>query len=808
MKPDSISRFRKERFLLSMSEDKFRDEVVRPLFLRQGLKDGRDLCGPLEKGKDTIFITEDRLGMVDLYAVQTKRGTLNMSRTAAENVVEAITQLKTALATPVTILSHHRKMFPSKMFLCCSGKINDGAQHHILEEVHDPRVVFLGADELIPRIDECFHELWLGIDSEVFPYLRAVIRMVETATDDAAYTDIVPEGTVLDAATDSMFVPLRLHRSTLKPQTRLGQVTQVMHFEDLPVTGVVSRRERLILILGDAGSGKSTSMKRLAYVLATRGLQSTGKFTIPILIRATEILASSFSILTDCLVASTERLMSSNAAPFSSEDLSSGRLVVLIDALDELGNDDSRKAVIAKARSFHKDNPLCQVIITSRDYAFIRDIQDLSDYTQFQLSPINHKQAEQILQRFEKKKCLPAEKCKEILRRIEEVHGMELNPLLVTVFAATTDYSRKDIPANITELFKKFTEMMLGRWDRSKGLGQQYHAPLKDFLLQRIAYEMHRRRRTSIPVGEFRQIVQSELTNRGHKANIDQLLDEMLIRSGLVRIVGESVEFRHHLLQEFFAGRGIPQPELLENYVIEEWWQRAVVFYFGERPNESRSFEMIMKALTSKTPQELYTAAVSVGLSLQACYLLQLDEKMKIYPWVVEVLAHGGKDVAKMCGQERKFPLTTFVVYYLLGKDSVACEVLNERFDQIVERVLPTQMKPEDAEAVTFWLIVGLIEIGQLEKAKKLVKQFHPKDVRFILAIHMGCVLLDYLGMATKEQRKAASEIAHSLDHIIIGLRQQLIGEFKSHLLEIRKGRIHAIELPEATQSETEGKEV
>lgn len=808
MKPDAISRFRKERFLLAMSEDTFRDEVVRPLFLRQGLKDGRDLCGPLEKGKDTVFLTEDKLGIVDLYAVQTKRGALNMSRKVTESVVEAITQLKTALATPVTMLSQHRKIYPSKVFLCCSGKVNDSAQNHILSEVRDPRVAFLGSEELIPRIDEHFHELWLGIDSEAFPYLRAVMRMVEVATDDAAYSGIVPEGAVLDAATDNMFVQLRLHRSTLKPQTRLGQVTQVMQFEELPVTGVISRRDRLVLILGDAGSGKSTSMKRLAYVLASRGLQSAGEFKIPILIRATEIWASSSKSLTDCLIASAKRLINSNNASFSNEDLSNGRLVVLVDALDELGNDDSRRAVIEKARSFHKDNPQCQVIVTSRDYAFIHDLQSLSDFTQFHLSPINHKQAQQILQRLERKRSLPAEKCKEILRRIEEVHGMELNPLLVTVFAATTDYSRRDIPANITELFKKFTEMMLGRWDRSKGLGQQYHAPLKDFLLQRVAYEMHRRQRTTIPVEELRRIIYLELTNRGHKADIDQILDEILNRSGLVRVVSDSVEFRHHLLQEFFAGRGIPHPELLENYVVEEWWQRAVVFYFGERPNELRGFDMIIKALTSKTPQENFTAAMSVGLSLQACYLLPLDEKTKIYPWVLVKLAQVCKDVAGVCGQERKYPLTTFIAYYLLGRDSVACEVLNERFDQIVERALLPDMKPEDSEVVEFWLIVGLIEIGQLEKAKVLLKKYHPKDVRLLLAIHLGCVLLEHLRVATKEQCNAASEIARSLNAVIVPLREQLIGEFKSHLLEIRKGKIHAIEPPDATQTEIEGEQV
>ncbi len=72
LKAETISRFKKERFLLSMSEDKFRDEVVRPLFLRQGLKDGRDLCGPFEKGKDAVFVAEDQLGMKDVWTAPLK----------------------------------------------------------------------------------------------------------------------------------------------------------------------------------------------------------------------------------------------------------------------------------------------------------------------------------------------------------------------------------------------------------------------------------------------------------------------------------------------------------------------------------------------------------------------------------------------------------------------------------------------------------------------------------------------------------------------------------------------------------------
>ena len=89
--PESISRFKKERFLLSLSEDMFRDTVVRPLFLRQGLQDGRDVCGVNEKGKDAIFVSVDELGIENLYVIQTKKGTITMSRRVGDNLIEAIT---------------------------------------------------------------------------------------------------------------------------------------------------------------------------------------------------------------------------------------------------------------------------------------------------------------------------------------------------------------------------------------------------------------------------------------------------------------------------------------------------------------------------------------------------------------------------------------------------------------------------------------------------------------------------------------------------------------------------------------------
>lgn len=183
MKVDNISRFKKERFLKCLSEDDFRDKVVRPLLLRLGFTDGRDLCGPNEHGKDSVFGEVDRLGFHTILAVQTKKGSLNLASKATNNLIEAITQLKTALDTSVILLVPKSKVRPNKAILCASGKVNLAAREHIIDEVKNPNIQFLDSDDLIPLIDRHFPELWLGIDTDMLPYLRMVIARISGSSE-------------------------------------------------------------------------------------------------------------------------------------------------------------------------------------------------------------------------------------------------------------------------------------------------------------------------------------------------------------------------------------------------------------------------------------------------------------------------------------------------------------------------------------------------------------------------------------------------------------------------------------------------
>lgn len=795
MRVDNISRFKKERFLKSLSEDDFRDQVIRPFFLRTGFTDGRDLCGPGEHGKDAIFIEQDRLGFMQVLAVQTKKGNMNLAGKAHSNIVEAVTQLKTAISTTVVLLKDRKKVTPNRAILCASGKINDAARDHILTQVGNPNIQFLDVEDLIPVIDEKMPELWLGIDADILPYFKAIKHFTigdgEIELRGGTKPDVVLQG----AASDDVFVSLNLHRTTIKLKKYRGKTIEVPHFEEFPLTSIIGKKSRRVLIIGEAGSGKSTSLLRVAYVIASKGFEDDPNYKIPILLKSIDILKNKPIDLVEYCDQTTKTLANTTKSSFTLKDLSDGRVVLLIDALDELPTDDDRRFVLDLIEHFGSAYPKTQIILTTRPYRFISELSQLKRYEDFRICPISWKQAEKIVTTVTAHRKIPKAQSQELLRRLEKIHGIELNPLLVAVFAATNDYTKQDIPANITELFKKFTELMLGRWDESKGLKHQYQAPLKDFVLTRIAFQMHGQKKTSILREEAEKIVQHELQARGHEADTELILSEIFDRSGLFRVSGCEIEFRHHLLQEFFAGRGIESPEFVKAIVTDEWWKRALVFYFGANPDKIDLLKGVIEAVSGIDTEKLLQAATTVGLALQACYLSPVVEKIEIWKWVVLALGIAQKKCLELFDPKAKYPQSSMIHYYLYSRDSVALSHLKSNISNLnawsKEQAIGEEELPE---IKLFWLIVGLIECGDIGEAEKLTRSFHPKDMKLLMAIHLSSYLAHEIRPLPNKEKEYAKAIYTRLDSKIEPYKAQLLKEIGSTLLEIRNGEIKAID--------------
>ena len=661
--------------LSRMSEQDFRDVVVRPLFLTLGYHDGRELHGADEEGKDLLFVEEDRLREKRIVCVQTKKGKITMAAKQSENIQNIVTQLRVALNTRVSRIESKQQYYPDEVILCASGIINVKAQRHIASELQrDRQIKFLDGQSIVNLIDtECPH-LWQGISVDIFAHYDTIRKHVEYNT-----SDIIDPG----AANDSTFVQLTLYRQKRTPVRRHGQVTSHLEFEELRTHDLINRAPDTLLIVADAGSGKSTALWRVAYDIV-RHNQGTGH-RIPLLVFARDLAEemSSCEQLIDELYRLSSEFSATKEKLFRQEDMHEGRITLLVDGIDEISDPTVRHSIVNMLCEFRRLYPRCTLIATTRPDSTTTEHFKNRGVTIYNIAPISWRQVKSIIEqvlsnrRFSKTQLDSVTAgAHNVLRQIEEVHGFQITPLLATVYAASADYSRSDIPANITELFKKYTELMLGRWDEQKGLSQQYRAPLKDFILRQIGYEMHRSRQLHVSREWFGKAVRDRLAERGHRMETREIEDELLNRSRLLRRRREGIGFAHVLLQEFFAGRSMPSDAVV-TYLDDPWWTKPIVFFYGDNPERADHLSRVQKAVMKRSEQNPLSYR-AIGLALQASYLSVLTDKLEIWSNVILKLSEVMATFLDDSEQENRFRITDMTFAYLRLRDAVAFSSLSD----------------------------------------------------------------------------------------------------------------------------------
>lgn len=788
-----ISLRTKKKYIGEFTEDEFRDKVVHPLFVAKGMNFGKDVCGPDEQGKDCYFWSQHPVVGRTLTVVQTKRGKLNLSRKPVESVMEAATQLKTAIATKVSDPKNGTEMLPSAAILVASGEINTPARQHITSQVNDGRLSFLDVDDIVPMIDDLMPEFWNGIDADKLPYLKALRSQLLELSESIDVSELGINIGTPSPITDESFVQLFLHRYRPKLKKHSGRSFERMEREEIRIDEIFSKKQTLVLITGEAGSGKTTSLQRLAMIGIDKALDDP-KSPIPIYM-SVEVLAHPDASLLDIATEITRAKSTEGKAAFSHDDLVAGKIIFLIDGLDELADEDARLKALEAIKACNDRYPKCHIVLTSRDHPFIKQITANYAFAHYHISPLSFNQVGNMIKRLSQGKSLSSHDTQEMLRRLQNVHGIQLNPLLVTIFVATSDYARTDIPANITELFKKFTEIMLGRWHLKKGFGQQFHQPLKDFVLRRLAFHLHKERHTSLLLSECKAVIERELVDRGHRTDFESLFHEIVYSSGLLRVEDDEVSFRHLMLQEFFAGRGIESKDFARQVVSDPWWSKALIFYFGEHPDDQHTLNELRQGIEDIVGGDRFQAAVTIGLASQACYLILTEQKKEAIRWVIENLSKvKDETIAEFSGGHENLALFSAVQYFAFGRDAVAGRIIGEIAVEEWERIGEDCSLTEMEESRLFWCIAGLIESRQLPLALEMTKSFHPKDVRLLLGLHMCAYYVKDAHVTSDSDKSIAEYICKNIEPRIEELQRQFMKEMKGLVFEVRQGLVKAID--------------
>lgn len=294
-----------------------------------------------------------------------------------------------------------------------------------------------------------------------------------------------------------------------------------------------------VLIIGDAGSGKTTSLHRIALDLCSEQEE------IPLLLNLALYQAGD-----DLLeMMNTERKLDKNLI---SKVFSYGKGTLLIDQLNEI-KEDQGKALddLSKLMTKHKGN---RYLIAVRTSGYLRIRNKTESFIAIEVEPLSLTKVSSFLEGY-----LGKENAHALLAKMDyRVRGLCTNPLMLSMVASVYE-ATKDIPGNRSELYEQFLYQLLHNWDQK--IHHSLLAAYVDDVLAFISYRLNPMV-TAHPITVIQALV-SECVPEFNKKYVvsysTQTVADTLQQIAVTRIDRLTYRFFfiHQSIQEFYAAKYI-----------------------------------------------------------------------------------------------------------------------------------------------------------------------------------------------------------------------------------------------------------
>ena len=265
------------------------------------------------------------------------------------------------------------------------------------------------------------------------------------------------------------------------------------------------QRYRLLVILGDPGSGKSSLLQWHVLRWADQTVAAAEESVVPVLIELEEYArnrregtASDFLEFLHKGTGIPARLDQHAIA----ERLTSGSASLVFDGLDEVFDPELRRAVITDIARFANDYPRAHFAVTSRVIGYKPQALRDAGFEHFMLQDLSAKQIDEFLVRWHAAAYSdPAEgeakrlSLKAALSESPAIAELAGNPLLLTMMAILN--RTQDLPRDRAELYNQCSRLLLYQWKaddalradgRFKGISLDFKDKLA--MLRRVAGQM------------------------------------------------------------------------------------------------------------------------------------------------------------------------------------------------------------------------------------------------------------------------------------------------------------------------------
>ncbi len=351
-----------------------------------------------------------------------------------------------------------------------------------------------------------------------------------------------------------------------------------------------------VLLVGRPGSGKSTALQRLLLEEAERALGDADA-RIPVLLELRHYQEPTLDSLRRVL-GEHGFLVDAQRLP---EWLRQGRLLVLVDGINELPSDAARRELAAFRREYRTTTPM---IFATRELAVGGDLEIGK---RLEMEPLTEPQMQRFVRAY------LGEDGDKFLRQMQgRLRELAEVPLLLWMLCSLFRETRERLPENLGLALRQFTSL----YDRQiKG-----DAPVSDEsrrwwprLLQRLAFKMlEGSEPTELHVAIARSQAEDWLTDYLREEQCDQprsrgmaWLNDLVNHHLLQRSAGDRIEFRHQFIQEYYAaeyllGRlsKLDDVALQRDYLNYLKWTEPLILLLGLMEGRQQALRIVKLAET------------------------------------------------------------------------------------------------------------------------------------------------------------------------------------------------------------------
>ena len=436
--------------------------------------------------------------------------------------------------------------------------------------------------------------------------------------------------------------------------------------DSYPVEEVLSQHPRVV-ILGDAGQGKTTLMQWLTVMCSRQTFPNTLKLwnsKIPFLIKLRTVLDRELPPVGEftSLMANEILTDSDKHLHWEHQILTEGRAVVMVDGFDEVP-EERRKSVTEWLSNLCAEYPKNRFILTSRPSSYKKEYSMVDHgFKLVKLQPMTPVAMREFVLHWHRAISLvinpvdpeylndEAEKLLDELKQKKSLRLLVTNPLLCGVICALHHDRHGYLPNNRTEIYEATCQMLLERRDLERKVTEQDIALKslsytdKRIFLNDVAQWMMLNSKTIIHKKQLLKLFKNKinyLPNLREKGLSEgPLLEYFLERSGLLQQIGtHEIHFAHRTFQEYMAAKDFVDKDsmgFLKSRAGDDYWTETILLALGLCSNNS-SNQFIFDLLKIAQKQE------EKGSSLKATrlYLLIMrgkDTMRQILPGLQKII--------------------------------------------------------------------------------------------------------------------------------------------------------------------------